>query len=336
MILFAETTFQLAYPWALALLALIPLLALLKSRSGNQGAVLFSSLHILNRLGPIARGRAGGFRLASLFLSLICLILALTRPQWINRTELVAESGIELILAIDVSRSMQVEDFRIEGSRANRLQAAKKVTRDFIRGRTTDRIGILAFAGRPYLASPLTLSKAWLEGEQGLGRVQIGMVEDGTAIGSALAAAAKRLDKRPSKSKVIVLLTDGVNNAGKLSPLEAAKLAHTLGIRVYTIAVGTYGDYVVQTPAGPQRLTQEFDEETLKEIARIADGEYFMAQDTSCLEKIFGLIDEMEKTETKRQTRIEASELFQWFAIAGLCFCLLTLVGDDTFWRRFP
>ena len=336
MILFAETTFQLAYPWALALLALIPLLALLKSRSGNQGAVLFSSLHILNRLGPIARGRAGGFRLVSLFLSLICLILALTRPQWINRTELVAESGIELILAIDVSRSMQVEDFRIEGSRANRLQAAKKVTRDFIRGRTTDRIGILAFAGRHYMASPLTLSKAWLEGEQGLGRVQIRMVEDGTAIGSALAAAAKRLDKRPSKSKVIVLLTDGVNNAGKLSPLEAAKLAHTLGIRVYTIAVGTYGDYVVQTPAGPQRLTQEFDEETLKEIARIADGEYFRAQDTSGLEKIFGLIDEMEKTETKRQTRIEASELFQWFAIAGLCFCLLTLVGDDTFWRRFP
>jgi Ca-activated chloride channel family protein len=336
MILFAETTFQLAYPWVLSLLALIPLLALLKSRSGNQGAVLFSSLHILNRLGPIARGRAGGFRLASLFLSLICLILALTRPQWIDRTELVSESGIELILAIDVSRSMQVEDFRIEGSRANRLQAAKKVTRDFIRGRTTDRIGILAFAGRPYLASPLTLSKAWLEGEQGLGRVQIGMVEDGTAIGSALAAAAKRLDKRPSKSKVIVLLTDGVNNAGKLSPLEAAKLARTLGIRVYTIAVGTYGDYVVQTPVGPQRLTQEFDEETLKEIARIADGEYFRAQDTSGLERIFGLIDEMEKTEIKRQTRIEASELFHWLAIAGLGFGLLTLVGDDTFWRRFP
>lgn len=336
MILFAETTFQLAYPWVLALLALIPLLALLKSRSGNQGAVLFSSLHILNRLGPIARGRAGGFRLASLFLSLICLILALTRPQWINRTDLVSESGIELILAIDVSRSMQVEDFRIEGSRANRLQAAKKVTRDFIRGRTTDRIGILAFAGRPYLASPLTLSKAWLEGEQGLGRVQIGMVEDGTAIGSAIAAAAKRLDKRPSKSKVIVLLTDGVNNAGKLSPLEAAKLARTLGIRVYTIAVGTYGDYVVQTPVGPQRLTQEFDEETLKEIARIADGEYFRAQDTSGLERIFGLIDEMEKTEIKRQTRIEASELFHWLAIAGLGFGLLTLIGDDTFWRRYP
>jgi Ca-activated chloride channel homolog len=336
MIVFAETTFQLAYPWVLGLLLLLPLLALLKSRSGNQGAVVFSSLHILNRLGPVARGRAGGFRLASIFLSLLCLILALTRPQWINRTEQISESGVELILAIDVSRSMQVEDFRIEGSRANRLQAAKKVTRDFIKGRTSDRIGILAFAGRPYLASPLTLSKAWLEGPQGLGRVQIGMVEDGTAIGSAIAAAAKRLDKRESKSKVIVLLTDGVNNAGNLSPIEAARLAKTLNIRVYTIAVGTYGNYSVQTPAGLQNLSQEFDEETLKEIARIANGEYFRAQDTTGLERIFEQIDEMEKTEIKKQTRVESAELFHWFAIAGLGFGLLTLIGDETFWKRYP
>ncbi len=332
----AETTFSLAYPWALGLLALIPLLALLKSRSGNQHAVTFSSLHIFKRLGPVAKGRSGGFRLASLFLALTFLILALSRPQWINRTEQVSESGVELILAIDVSRSMQVEDFRIEGNQANRLQAAKKVTRDFIKGRDNDRIGILAFAGRPYLASPLTLSKSWLEGEQGLGRVRIGLVEDGTAIGSAIAAAAKRLDKRTSKSKVIVLLTDGVNNAGKLSPIEAAKLAKTLGIKVYTIAVGTYGDYVVQTPVGPQRLRQEFDEKTLQEIAVIADGEYFRAQDTSGLERIFDAIDEMEKTEVLRTTRVEADEFFHWFAMAGVFFGLITLVGDETFWRRYP
>lgn len=332
----AEITFSLAYPWALGLLLLIPLLALLRSRSGNEPSVTFSSLHILRRLGPVAKGRAGGFRLVSLFLSLAFLILALTRPQWINRTEQISESGVELILAIDVSRSMQVEDFRIEGRRANRLQAAKKVTRDFIKGRTNDRIGILAFAGRPYLASPLTLSKSWLEGDQGLGRVRIGLVEDGTAIGSAIAAAAKRLDKRPSKSKVIVLLTDGVNNSGKLAPVEAAKLAKTLGIRVYTIAVGTYGNYVVQTPVGPQRLQQEFDEKTLQEIASIADGEYFRAQDTSGLERIFEAIDEMEKTEVLRTTRVEADELFHWFALGGLFFGLLTLVGDETFWRRYP
>lgn len=336
MTLLAETTFVLAAPWALGLLLLLPLLALLQSRSGNRGAVVFSSLHILKRLGPIAKGRAGGFRLASSFLALICLILALTRPQWVNRTEQVSESGVELILAIDVSRSMQVEDFQIGGSQVNRLQAAKKVTRDFIRGRTTDRIGLLAFAGRPYLASPLTLSKEWLEGPNGLGRVRIGLVEDGTAIGSAIAASAKRLDKRPSKSKVIVLLTDGVNNAGKLSPIEAAKLAKTLGIRVYTIAVGTYGDFVVQTPAGPTPLRQELDEKTLKEIAEIAEGEYFRAQDTSGLEKIFALIDEMEKTEINRSTRVETDDLFHWLALAGLGFGLLTMLGDQTFWRRFP
>ncbi len=336
MLLLSETSFRLAQPWALLLLLLLPLLAILKARSGNEGAVMFSSLHILNRLGPISRGRAGGFRFASLFLALTCLILALTRPQWINETEEISESGVELILAIDVSRSMQVEDFMIEGSRANRLQAAKKVTRDFIRGRTSDRIGLLPFAGRPYLASPLTLSKSWLEGPMGLGRVQIGLVEDGTAIGSAIAAASKRLDKRPSKSKVILLLTDGVNNAGRLSPIEAAKLAKTLGIRIHTIAVGTYGDYVVQTPMGPQHLRQEFDEATLKEIARIADGEYFRAQDTSGLERIFGLIDDMEKTEIKRHTRIESAEWFHWFALAGLGFGLLTMVGEETIWRRFP
>ncbi|MDF1860253.1 MAG: VWA domain-containing protein [Verrucomicrobiales bacterium] len=336
MTLFAETTFSLAHPWALGLLLLIPLLAILRSRSGRQGSVVFSSLHILHRLGPLAKGRAGGFRLVTVFLTLTCVILALSRPQWVNKTEQVSESGVEMILAIDVSRSMQVEDFDIGNQRVNRLMAAKKVTRDFIRERTTDRIGILAFAGRPYLASPLTLSKEWLEGEQGLGRVNIGLVEDGTAIGSAIAAAAKRLDKRPSKSKIIVLLTDGVNNAGKLSPVEAAKLAKTLGIRVYTIAVGTYGDYVVQTPVGPQKLRQEFDEKTLQEIANIANGEYFRAQDTSGLERIFGLIDEMEKTEILRRTKVETDELFQWFAMAGVVFGLVNRRGAETVWRRFP
>jgi len=332
----AESNFSLAYPWALLLLVLLPFLALLRSRSGNQSAVTFSSLHILERMGPVAKGRFGGFRLAALFLCLTFLTLALTRPQWINKTEQISESGIELILAIDVSRSMQVEDFTIDGNRANRLQAAKKVTRDFIKGRHTDRIGILAFAGRPYLASPLTLSKDWLEGPRGLGRVRIGLVEDGTAIGSAIAAAAKRLDKRPAKSKVIVLLTDGVNNAGKLSPIEAAKLAKTLGIKVYTIAVGTYGDYVVQTPVGPQHLQQEFDEKTLKQIASIADGEFYRAQDTSGLEKIFGQIDQMEKSEVKKHTTIHASELFQWPAVAAVVTGLLILLGNETIWRRFP
>ncbi|MDF1756145.1 MAG: VWA domain-containing protein [Verrucomicrobiales bacterium] len=336
MLLLAESSFSLAHPLALLLLLLIPLLAMLKGRVGREGSIKFSSLHILRRMGPKSKGRIGGFRLASIFLSLICAIFALTRPQIVNREEVVTDSGIELIIAIDVSRSMQAEDFRINNNRANRLQAAKKVTREFIRGRQTDRIGIIAFAGRPYLASPLTLSKSWLEGPYGLGRVDIGLVEDGTAIGSAIAAASKRLDKRDSKSKVIVLLTDGKNNSGKLNPIEAAKLAKTLGIKVYTIAVGTYGNHTVQTPRGPTRLHQEYDEETLQSIASIADGKFFRAQDTGSLQKIFSEIDQMEKTEVKRRVTVEADELFVFPAFGALAFGLITVIGRETIWRRFP
>lgn len=336
MTLLAETSFSFAHPWAFALLLLLPVLALLRSRSGGREAVVFSSLHILQRLGPMAKGRAGGFRAALLFLAMACTVAALARPQMVDRTERISESGVELIVAIDVSRSMSGEDFFIDSQRVSRLVAAKKVTRDFVRQRTTDRIGLLAFAGRPYLASPLTLSKDWLLGDQGLGRVQIGLVEDGTAIGSAIAAAAKRLDKRESKSKVVVLVTDGVSNAGKLSPVEAAKMARTLGIRVYPIAVGTYGDVPIQTPLGTQMLRQEFDEETLKQIAEITRGEYFRAQDTNSLERIFEAIDELEKTEIKRSVRIESTELYPWCAAAALVFGLLVALGDETFWRRYP
>ena len=330
----ASDGWRLAYPWALLLLLAIPLLAILRGRTGQQAAVVFSSLHIVKQLGPAAKARAGGLRLALLFLALACIVLALSRPQSLRSRETITESGIELILAIDVSRSMQVEDFKIGGRNADRLQAAKKVTRDFIRGRETDRIGLLAFAGRPYLASPITLDHEWLE--DNMSRVRIGLVEDGTAIGSAIAAAARRLDKRPARSKVIVLLTDGVNNAGQLSPVMAANLAKTLGIRIYTVAVGTYGDYVVQTPRGPQKLAQEFDEETLKQIAEIGNGEYFRAQDTGSLERIFNSIDEMEKTEIRRKVTVHAKELFHYPGAAALVLGLLSLVGGETFWRRYP
>lgn len=333
-LLLAEITWRFVNPWALLLLLLIPLIAALKGRRGPQPAVVFSSLHIIRRMGPLARSRAGAIRLAIIYLSIALLSFALARPQKVRSTEKISESGIELLIAIDVSRSMQVADFRIGGRKATRLQAAKKVTRDFIRGRETDRIGVIAFAGRPYLVAPITLDHSWIE--DSLERVRIGLVEDGTAIGSAIGATARRLEKRDAKSKVVVLLTDGVNNAGSLTPVTAAKLAKTLGIKIYTIAVGTYGNYTVQTPAGPQHLQQEFDEETLKEIARIAEGEYFRAQDTSGLERIFGLIDKLEKTEIKKHMTVHAKEFFTWFAIPALAFGLLSLIGGETFWRRLP
>ncbi len=333
-LLLADISWRFVHPWALLLLLFIPVLAVMKGRRGQQATVVFSSLHILRQLGPMTRSRAGAVRLALIYLSIALLILALARPQKVRSTERTSESGIELLIAIDVSRSMQVTDFTLGGRKATRLQAAKKVTRDFIRGRETDRIGVIAFAGRPYLVAPITLDHEWIE--DSLERVRIGLVEDGTAIGSAIGATARRLEKRPAKSKVVVLITDGVNNAGSLTPITAAKLAKTLGIKIYTIAVGTYGNYTVQTPVGPQHLQQEFDEETLKEIARIADGEYFRAQDTSSLERIFGLIDKLEKTEVKKHVTLHAKEYFFWFAIASLAFALLSLIGGETFWRRLP
>lgn len=337
----ASGGWKFVHPWMLLGLLAIPVMMILRGKAGQQPAVQFSSLHILNRLGPKAKSRAGAIRVALFFLIFALGILALTRPQRFNSKETITESGIELILAIDVSHSMKVTDFKIDGRQVTRLQAAKKVTRDFIRGRTTDRIGILAFAGRPYLASPITLDHDWLS--ESMNRVVIGAVrkdgseiEDGTAIGSAIASAAKRLDKRPAKSKVIVLLTDGVNNAGKLSPVVAAKLAKTLGIRIYTVAVGTHGEHLLQTENGPQRLVQSFDEGTLKEIATIGNGEFFRAQDTSSLEKIFSLIDELEKSEVQKTVTIRTREFFQWPAAAALVLGLLSLVGGETFWRRFP
>ena len=332
--LLAEITWHFVHPWALLLLLLIPIIAVMKGRRGPQPAVVFSSLHILRRMGPLTRSRAGAVRISMIFLSIALLAFALARPQKVRSTEKISESGIELLIAIDVSRSMQVADFRIGGRKATRLQAAKKITRDFVRGRQTDRIGVIAFAGRPYLVAPITLDHEWIE--DSLERVRIGLVEDGTAIGSAIGATARRLEKREAKSKVVVLLTDGVNNAGSLTPVTAARLAKTLGIKIYTIAVGTYGNYTVQTPAGPQHLQQEFDEETLKEIARIADGEYFRAQDISGLERIFGLIDKLEKTEIKKHMTVHAKDYFAWFAIPALAFALLSLIGGETFWRRLP
>jgi len=332
--LLADLSFGLAHPWLLLLWLLIPVLAVLKGRHGSPASVQFSSLHILRRLGRQARSKAGGLRIALLYLSLTLLIFALARPQKIRSSVTRTESGVEMIVAIDVSRSMQAEDFFIGGRKVNRLQAAKKVTRDFIRGRDSDRIGLVAFAGQPYLVSPLTLDHEWVESN--MSQVQIGTVEDGTAIGSAVGAAAKRLDKRESKSKVIVLLTDGVNNSGTLQPQTAAKLAKTLGIRIYTIAVGTYGNHIISTPNGPQPLTQEYDEETLQAMATISDGAYFRAQDTDSLEKIFESIDKLEKTELSTQVMRDVHELFPWFAASALVFGLLSMVADETFSRRLP
>lgn len=327
--------FLLASPWWLLLLLVLPVLAVMRGRVGRAPAVLFSTAYLLRDVARPARSAAGSLTFGLILLSLAAAIIALARPQKVVSYDEDKTEGIAICLTVDVSLSMLIRDFKINGAPVNRLTAAKRVMRDFIRGRGHDRIGIVAFAGAPYQPCPLTLDHDWLEAN--LDRVQTGVMEDGTAIGSGLAVAARRLDKEQIPSKVIILLTDGANNSGKLSPQDAAKLAATLGQKIYTIAIGTGGVHQIPLPDGRIITSgrQEFDEATLQEVARVGGGSFYMAQDLSSLQEIFETIDRLEKTEIKRRSIVETEELFFYpamlaAALLGLAlFLRLTLLNTS-------
>lgn len=328
-----------ADPWVLSLLILLPLIALLKGKFGGTPGVVFSSTEMLERIGVRRRSAAGSLLAALSLVALAALIIGAARPQFGRTVTRVEASGIDIMVAIDVSRSMLAEDFSIGQQRANRLEAVREVTEQFIRERPNDRIGIVAFAGRPYMVSPLTLDHDWLI--QNLDRVQIGMVEDGTAIGSAIASASSRLKDKEAKSKIIVLLTDGDNNSGKVTPATAAEAAKALDIKIYTIGAGARGTapFPLQDAFGRtvyRNIQVEFDEGTLREIAAIADGEYFRATDTRTLENIFREIDKLEKSNVEIERIAQYTDLFSWFLMVGLCFLAAESVISQTVWRRLP
>ena len=331
--------FSFAHPWLLLLLLGIPVLAWLKGKFGGTAAVTFSTTSMLAEIGSRQRNRAGAFLAGLSYLALALFIIALARPQLGRVTTRVQATGVDIMLVIDVSRSMLAEDFTIGNSRANRIDAVKIVTEQFIRQRPNDRIGIVAFAGRPYLVSPLTLDHDWLI--RNLERLRIGLVEDGTAIGSAIASAANRLKDKEAKTKLIVLLTDGDNNAGKVQPLTAAEAAKALGIRIYTIGAGTEGEapFPLQNAFGRtvyRNVLVKFDEKTLSEIATITNGQYFRATDTDSLRKIFSEIDKMEKTKVEVERTAQYRDLFQYVLIPGIACLLLEILLSQTVWRRLP
>jgi len=331
--------FSFAHPWLLLLLLSIPVLAWLKGKFGGTAAVTFSTTSILAEIGIRQRNSAGAFLAGLSYLALALFIIALARPQLGRVTTRVQATGVDIMLVLDVSRSMLAEDFTIGNSRANRIDAVKIVTEQFIRERPNDRIGIVAFAGRPYLVSPLTLDHDWLI--RNLERLRIGLVEDGTAIGSAIASAANRLKDKEAKTKLIVLLTDGDNNAGKVQPLTAAEAAKALGIRIYTIGAGTEGEapFPLQTAFGRtvyRNVLVKFDEKTLGEIATITNGQYFRATDTNSLRKIFSEIDKMEKTKIEVERTAQYRDLFHYVLIPGIACLLLEILLSQTVWRRLP
>ena len=307
--------FHFAQPgWLLLLLPALMLMVLRRGR-GAAAAVSFPNLSILVSLGQRVRQGAWHFGLPLACLALFAAIFGMARPVWRDEYQSRNASGIDIMITFDCSLSMAIDDFIYKGGTINRIDAAKRVIDEFIDRRPDDRIGLVAFAGRPVSASPITLAHPWLrESLKGLRLNDSGnrgtVKESGTAIGSAIAAAALRLDSRQSKSKIIVLVTDGASNSGKISPLEAAAHAKTLGIKIYTVAIGTEEGRV---PGSIQSFPrQEFDVPTLKEIARVTGGEHFWAQQLETLESTFRTIDRLEKSTSQSHSVVDDIELFPW------------------------
>ena len=257
-------------------------------------------------------------------IAVITLIsIALARPQLTNKWSSQTTEGIDIMMALDISGTMLAEDLR-----PNRLEAAKKVASDFVIARPNDQIGLVVFAGESFTQCPLTTDHAVLVNL--FKSVEYGMVEDGTAIGLGLANAVNRMKDSETKSKVIILLTDGSNNRGDIDPQTAAEIAKTYGIRVYTIGVGSYGQarVPVQTPIGKQYITMdnEFDETTLRSIAETTGGQYFRAKDNTSLKAIYDQIDQMEKTKLRVREFSKHTENFMPFLYAALICLLLELI----------
>ena len=324
------------HPEFLWLLGLLPLLALLRGRRGRAPALLFSTTAIAALLAQGRQARPGHLLAALRLLAIGLLIAAMAQPQLGKTTTEIKASGIDILLVVDVSGSMQALDFTLHGNPADRLDVVKSVVSQFIDARPNDRIGLVAFAGKPYMVSPLTLDHDWLR--KRLEALSIGMVEDGTAIGSAIGAGINRLREKDAKSRIMILLTDGMNNAGKVPPLVAAEAAETLQIKIYTIGAGTRGEapMPIVDNFGQKRLVRarvDIDEDTLTKVAQMTGARYFRATDTQSLQKIYDAINAMETTTRTMKNFEQYRELFPFLVLAALLLFGLELLREH---QRLP
>jgi Ca-activated chloride channel family protein len=321
------------------LMALLPVVMLWRGRRGPVAAIEYSDVSLAREVSRSSRSRIGLLVWALPLLAGALMIVGLARPQRTHSRTEVTANGIDIVLGLDVSGSMQALDFRIDHQRVNRIEVVKSVVSKFIDERPDDRIGLIAFAGAPYLVSPITLDHDWLQ--QNLERVTVGGTDDGTAIGSAIAAGVNRLRLTPAKSKVVILLTDGVNNTGKISPLAAAEAARAMGVKIYTVGVGVRGDapIPVRDAAGNTRLIMakvDVDEKTLQAVADETGGKFYRATDTDSLQKIYEQINRFEKSAQTVQKFERTEELYPWALIPSLAILGLSLTLQHTRLRRLP
>lgn len=328
--------YRFADAWILFFLLVLPVIVYLnwKLSKKRKSTLVFSNLALVRQT---AHRKSDWTRVLLTSLRVLALaagILALARPQSGIQGEEVKTEGIDIVLAMDVSSSMLAEDIE-----PNRIAAAKTVASDFVRGRRNDRIGLVIFSGRSYTQCPLTTDYGIITAL--LEELEVGMIEDGTAIGTGLGVAVNRLRDSEAKSKVIILLTDGRNNRGEIDPKTAAELASTFGIKVYTIGAGKKGlaRYPVDDPVFGRRYVQiqvDIDEDTLKSIAEISEGQYFRATDRASLEEIYHEIDQLEKTEIEITEFTRYSELFHFPLGVAILLLMIELLLRNTRFRKLP
>ncbi len=318
-------------------LILIPILIYFHIKKGGRSSptVIYSNVGLAKAAGKSKWKRESNILFVLRMIVIVLVIIALARPQAGSKQEEVTTEGIDIIIALDISSSMLAEDFKPK----NRLEVAKIVAKDFVKGRKSDRIGMVVFAGQSYTQCPLTLDYGVLLSL--IDEVKIGMVEDGTAIGMAIANAVNRLRDSKAKSKVIILLTDGRNNRGELAPLTAAELARALNIWIYTIGTGGKGMalYPIEDPIFGKRYVQlpvEIDEELLQQIANRTNGKYFRAVDKKSLEFIFNEISKMEKTKIEVKEYTQYNELFVPFLIVAVILFGTEIILANTIFRKIP
>jgi len=331
--MFSGITF--AYPWILYFLILVLLLPAWYWWKGKkrQPSILYSSLKVFNAIPASLKERLRHVPIILRALAILLFIVALARPQSFNSGQNIYTEGIDIAMVLDISGSMLAEDLK-----PNRLDAAKNVIDYFVKDRTSDMIGLVIFSRQAFTQCPLTVDYGVLRNL--LSQVKTGMIDDGTAIGNAIADGVNRLKDSKAKSKIIILLTDGVNNAGEIDPLTAAQIAKSFGIRIYTVGVGTRGEapYPVQTPFGIryQMVPADIDEGMLTKIAEMTDGAYFRATDNKTLTEIYNKIDRLEKTKVEITSYRESKELFYNWLGAGLLLIFLEIGLSKSVFRKIP